>query len=164
MYHSHYLGRNTAQIMTGAHTGHGYTCPMDMMPQRIRSARKAKGWSQAELAKRAGTDQAHISRLENGEVGGSIDLITRIARELDVTASQLIGDDVPDYGSEHPATSILNDDSAPEGLRAFARDSELVKALNVSAEEWESLRSVKLPKEVSKDGYVQLLITIRSIS
>lgn len=150
--------------MTGAHTGRGYTCPMDMMPQRIRSARKAKGWSQAELAKRAGTDQAHISRLENGEVGGSIDLITRIARELDVTASHLIGDDIPDYGAEHPAGRILNDGSAPEGLRALARDSDLVKALNVSSAEWETLASVKLPGEVSRDGYVQLLITLRAIS
>lgn len=68
---------------------------MDMMPQRVRHASKAKGWSQAELAKRAGTEQAHISRQENVEVGGFIDLITRIARELDVTASQLIGDDAP---------------------------------------------------------------------
>lgn len=140
-----------------------YTCDMNM-PQRIRSARKAKGWSQAELAKRVGMDQAHVSRLENGEVGASIETLSRIARELDVTASQLIGDDTPDFGPEHPATLILKDDSAPDGLRAFARDADLVKALSVTSAEWEALASVKLPGGVTKDGYVQLLITIRAIS
>lgn len=59
---------------------------------------------------------------------------------------------------------MLNDDSAPEGLRAFARDSELVKALNVSPAEWECLASFELPEATRKDGYVQLLITIRAIT
>lgn len=164
MYHSHCLARNNRPIMSSAHTGRMYTCSMDMMPQRIRSARKAKGWSQAELAKRVGTDQAHISRIENSEAGASVDILTRIARELDVTISQLIGDNTPEYGSEHPATRILQDDDAPEGLRAFAQDAELVKALDVLSPEWDALASVKLPGEVTKDGYVQLLITIRAIT
>ena len=119
--------------------------------------------SQAELSKRVGTDQAHISRIENGEAGGSIDLITRIARELDVTASELIGDNVPDYGSEHPATHILSDQRTPDGLRAFAQDIDLVKALSVTTNEWGALASIKLPARITKDGYVQLLITIRAI-
>jgi transcriptional regulator with XRE-family HTH domain len=136
---------------------------MDMLSQRIRSARKSKGMSQAELAKRVGTDQGHISRLESGETGASLDIITRLAKQLDLTVSQLVGDDVPDYESGHPASRILSDPDAPEGLQAFARDVELVKALNVTTAEWEALASVKLPGEVAKDGYVQLLITIRAV-
>lgn len=31
-------------------------------------------------------------------------------------------------------------------------------------QEWDALASVNLPDEVTKDGYVQLLITIRAIS
>ena len=149
--------------MTGAHIAAMYTCRMDMLPQRLRAARKTKGLSQAELAKRVGTDQAHISRMESGETGVSLDIITRIAKELGITVSHMVGDDATNFGPGHPASKILSDESAPEGLRAFADDGELVKALNVSAAEWESLQSVRLPKEVSKDGYVQLLITIRAL-
>lgn len=82
MYQSHYLERNAGMKMTSAHACGGYTCAMDMTPQRIRSARKAKGWSQAEFAKRIGTDQAHISCLENDVVGGSIDLIPALPVNL----------------------------------------------------------------------------------
>lgn len=149
--------------MTGAHIAAMYTCRMDMLPQRLRTARKSKGLSQAELAKRVGTDQAHISRMESGETGVSLDIITRIARELGITVSHLVGDDATTLGPDHPASKILSDESAPEGLRGFAGDGELVKALNVASSEWEILQSVKLPKEISKDGYVQLLITIRTI-
>lgn len=64
-----------------------------------------------------------------------------------------------------PASKILSDESAPEGFRAFAGNGgEQVNALNVSAAEWEVLASVKLPRDVVKDGYVQILITIRAIS
>ncbi|MFQ5703874.1 MAG: helix-turn-helix domain-containing protein [Gemmatimonadales bacterium] len=35
---------------------------------RIRKLRKVNGWSQAELARRSGVNQAIISRLESGEV------------------------------------------------------------------------------------------------
>ena len=34
---------------------------------RIRELREVKDWSQAELARRSGVDQAIISRLESGE-------------------------------------------------------------------------------------------------
>ena len=149
--------------MTGAHIAAMYTCRMDMLPQRLRTARKTKGLSQAELAKRAGTDQAHISRMESGETGASLDIVTRIAKELGITVSHLVGDDTASFGADHPAGKILSDESAPEGLRAFAGDGELVKALNVASSEWEILQSVKLPKEISKDGYVQLLITVRAL-
>ena len=150
--------------MTSAHIDAMYTCRMDMLPQRLRAARKTKGLSQAELAKRADTDQAHISRMESGETGASLDIVARIAKELGITVSHLVGDDAASFDADHPASKILSDKTAPEGLRAFADDGELVKALNVSAAEWEALASVKLPGEVTKDGYVQLLITIRAIS
>ena len=42
--------------------------------------------------------------------------------------------------------------------------STLASALGVSDAEWLALNSVKLPGEASKDGYVQLLMTIRNIS
>ena len=44
-----------------------------------------------ELASLVGTDQAHISRIENSEVTPATDLLTKIAHTLDMTLSQLIG-------------------------------------------------------------------------
>lgn len=35
----------------------------------LRTAREAKDWSQAELARRSGVDQTTISRIEAGETG-----------------------------------------------------------------------------------------------
>jgi transcriptional regulator with XRE-family HTH domain len=47
-------------------------------------ARIAAGLSQAALAKRVGTGQAVISRIETGAVSPTLDMLTRIARALDL--------------------------------------------------------------------------------
>jgi len=124
--------------------------------------------SQKELASLVGTDQAHISRIANGEVTPSTDILTKLAHTLDMTLSQLIGDDTREaqkaYGAKQPAHKILKDAKAPEGLKALVNDRELVNALRIMEGEWRSLGSIKLPADVSKDGYVQLLITIRAVS
>ena len=147
---------------------HGYNAAMDSIANRIKTARKAKQLNQVELAERVGTDQGHISRIESGAKGASIEVLVAIAHALGMTISQLVGDDQrnaeKEYGSSHPATEILKSNSAPAGLRALAADSALVNALGITEEEWEALRSVKLPGEASKDGYVQLLMTIRTNS
>lgn len=135
----------------------------------LRAARRAKGLTQAQLAERVGVDPSHISRLESGhEKGVSMAVVQAIARELGVTVSYLFGETVQEaaktYGPEHPASDILADYSAPLGLREFASDMALVNALNVTPEEWRALRSLDLPGQPSKDGYVQLLITIRAVT
>lgn len=48
----------------------------------IAQARKAAGLSQAELAERAGTAQAVVSRIERGAVSPSLDTFGRLARGL----------------------------------------------------------------------------------
>jgi transcriptional regulator with XRE-family HTH domain len=47
--------------------------------------RMEKGWSQAELAERAGTKQANISRLESGLSNPSVNFLQKIAKALDAT-------------------------------------------------------------------------------
>ncbi len=95
-------------------------------------------------------------------------VVQAIARELGVTVSYLFGEAAQEaaktYGPNHPAAAILADSSAPLGLREFASDMALVNALNVTPEEWIALRSLELPGQPNKDGYVQLLITIRAIT
>jgi transcriptional regulator with XRE-family HTH domain len=59
---------------------------------RIRKRRQALGWSQRELAQRAGTRQATIADLERGaQQETSTALIRRLGRVLGVTADWLIG-------------------------------------------------------------------------
>jgi transcriptional regulator with XRE-family HTH domain len=58
---------------------------------RVEELREAKGWSQAELARRSGVPQPTISRIEAGE-SGSISLanLERLADALGVDAGYLI--------------------------------------------------------------------------
>ena len=55
----------------------------------ILSARLRRGWSQAELARRSGTKQANISRIEGGLANPTLDLVHRLCQvlELDVNFS-----------------------------------------------------------------------------
>jgi transcriptional regulator with XRE-family HTH domain len=60
--------------------------------RQILDLRLARGWTQKELAARAGTKQANISRLENGLLNPSVDMLQRVAEalgaELTVTLEQ----------------------------------------------------------------------------
>ena len=136
---------------------------------RIRTARQAADLSQAELGKRVGLDQAYISRLENGTAEGTPAQLLEISRVLGVPVSQLLGDTLREerareYAPDHPARAILADHDAPQGLRDLASDKALADTFRITPDEWESLRSVKLPEQVSKDGYIQVLMTIRAVS
>lgn len=46
-----------------------------------------KGWSQSELAERAGTKQANISRLESGLSNPSINFLQKLAKALNTNIS-----------------------------------------------------------------------------
>ena len=58
---------------------------------RIRELRKAKGWSQAELAQRADVTQATVSRIEGGKVASlDLEVFEKLAKALDVHPAVLI--------------------------------------------------------------------------
>lgn len=133
---------------------------------RVKAARRAKNMTQRDLAARVGTNQGHISRLEHGDKGVSTDVLVAIARVLDLSIADLSEVDGRgvEYPPDHPAGEILVDQNAPTGLRALAADKTLVDTLRVTPVEWYTLRSIALPATVSKEGYVQLLMTVRAIS
>lgn len=56
----------------------------------VREARLAKGLSQARLAAMIGTDQASISRIENGGCGVGIASYIKIADALGVPLKSLV--------------------------------------------------------------------------
>lgn len=53
--------------------------------QRLRAAR---GLNRRELARRAGIDASHITRLEQGSRGPSRDLVEKLAHALDATIAE----------------------------------------------------------------------------
>lgn len=55
---------------------------LDQVPKMLTNLRIKKGLTQEELAKKIGTGQAAISRIENGIGNASIRLIQRLADAL----------------------------------------------------------------------------------
>lgn len=48
----------------------------------LRIARQARGWSQAELARRSGVSQANLSKLENGLIGATDEVLDGVSAAL----------------------------------------------------------------------------------
>jgi transcriptional regulator with XRE-family HTH domain len=131
---------------------------------RLRAARQAAGLTQAELAKRVKSDQALLSRMERGEAIGRPELLRSVARELKVSVSYLVGEDTAEHGVHSAREAITGDRKMSKGLRDLADDDTLIKAMKITARELKNLASLDLPGPVSKDGYVQLLVTIRAVT
>lgn len=60
---------------------------------KIAEARRAKGWSQQQLAERLDTTQQQIARYETGQRDPKADVILKISSILNVTVSYLLGVD-----------------------------------------------------------------------
>lgn len=60
--------------------------------QRIRQARVALGWQQAELAFRTGLNSSHLSHIETGQTKLALPTIVRIANALGVSVDALLCD------------------------------------------------------------------------
>ena len=58
--------------------------------KRIADLRKAKGWTQAQLAAECGLQQAHIARIEAGRYSVGLDTLTYIAQSLGGTIDIVI--------------------------------------------------------------------------
>jgi putative transcriptional regulator len=61
---------------------------------RIKELRKAKGWTQKELAEISGVRQATVSRYERNLIDSvNLELLAKIARGLDVDVDDIIQDE-----------------------------------------------------------------------
>lgn len=70
---------------------------MDILAERIREARLARGLSQAELAEKAGyTSRASINKIELGKVDLPRSKVLAIAEALHVSPTWLLGMDEPE--------------------------------------------------------------------
>lgn len=69
-----------------------YVLYMDSFGKKIAECRKAKGYSQSELARKINTHYSIIGKYERDEVKPTIDVIKRLAQELDTTVGYLAGE------------------------------------------------------------------------
>lgn len=57
----------------------------------LRSLRQQHGWSQAELARRAGVTDAYVAQLETGtRRNPSLEVLQRLAKALKVPVTELL--------------------------------------------------------------------------
>lgn len=57
--------------------------------KRVKALRDAKGWSQEELADRAGMHRTYISAVERAVRNPTLTVIERIARALGISVSKI---------------------------------------------------------------------------
>lgn len=60
--------------------------------QALRKRRTARGWSQTELALRAGMDRNYLSLIELGRNSPSVRMLLRLCQALDVSAAEVLAD------------------------------------------------------------------------
>jgi ribosome-binding protein aMBF1 (putative translation factor) len=58
--------------------------------EAVRRARQAHGWTQSELAERAGFSSNYVARLERGELGPSLFVAHRLCETLGIDVSELL--------------------------------------------------------------------------
>ena len=66
-----------------------------MLSENLKNLRKAKGFSQEELAARLHVVRQTVSKWEKGRSVPDADLLVRLAEELDTTPAALLGPEVP---------------------------------------------------------------------
>lgn len=62
---------------------------MAELSNRVREAREAKGWTQAELAERIGVSRKTVNTVENGVFVPSTIIALKLAAALDTTVEAL---------------------------------------------------------------------------
>jgi transcriptional regulator with XRE-family HTH domain len=64
--------------------------PEKRIGQALRTARLAKNWSQEELSFECGLHRTYIGAVERGEKNLTLKNLVRLAKSLDVPASQIM--------------------------------------------------------------------------
>ncbi|MCE0732472.1 helix-turn-helix domain-containing protein [Halomonas sp. G15] len=140
---------------------------MEIVSARLRAARLQKGLHQKELAEALDMDQGNLSRVEKGNRSLTGEQLRRAAKVLEVSTDYLLGTEPDGSNWKHEPLGeqarLATDSSTPPGLRELALDGNLVRVLMITEQEWHALSSILLPGEVDRDGYVQLLFTIRAV-
>lgn len=90
-----------------------------MFKERLKAARKMRGWSQGELAARANLPPSSIAHFEAGSRKPSFDNLRRLAVALEVSTDFLLG------RTDDPALSQSDDPLFRNVSKLTGRDREL---------------------------------------
>lgn len=63
--------------------------------EQVKTPRRQRGWSQADLADRVAGDPGQISRDKNGGITPSVEAVIRLAELLDVSTDYLLVEGAP---------------------------------------------------------------------
>jgi transcriptional regulator with XRE-family HTH domain len=72
--------------------------PKDKIGARIRALRERKGWSQGKLAERLKAHPQNVSQIERGARGVSLQQVVRLARVLEISTDEILGQREQDSG------------------------------------------------------------------
>lgn len=99
--------------------------------QALREARRSKGVSQRELAKRVGVDFSYISKIENDRLSPpAADTIVKICHALEVPVEELLA-----LKGKIPSDFEDAIGASPAALKFVRR----AQAMELTEEEWEQL-------------------------
>jgi len=62
----------------------------DVLALNLRHLRRAKGFSQEDLADLAAVDRTYVSALERGLYAATVDILAKLAAALGVTEAELV--------------------------------------------------------------------------
>lgn len=107
--------------------------------KRIRSFRKKRGYTQAELAEILGYSIQHLSHIENGITKMSIDFVIALANALEVSLDELFKDDL----------TFLLSDTEEDNIAAVLKSCK--------SEEKESLKKILTIIQSDLNFYLDIL-------
>lgn len=131
---------------------------------RVKAAREAAGLNQREFAKKAEISQSYLAQIEAGTRVGTAAVLRRLAAATDSSVSWLldkVGEESKGYDGDL-RLAVLNDQLAAPGLRALAEDEPICQTLEISGDEWETLRSVYTRVPLEKNDYLLVLYAVRT--
>jgi transcriptional regulator with XRE-family HTH domain len=99
-----------------------YKLILDLADEILR-LRMEKGWSQAELAERAETKQANISRLESGLSNPSVNFLQKVAKALDANLALHVANqpsqEIYEGVVEHGKVCLKSGTKLPEDIKVY---------------------------------------------
>lgn len=132
---------------------------MTKIGERIRTARKQAGLSQEVLADRIGVNRSYLSLVENGKSSPTFEFVEKIAGGIELRVEDII------LGERGRYLVYDADDEAPmyEGLSELLQDQEKTILMNITDEEIDILRSIRLNSRIrpSKEFFIQALLDFR---
>ena len=106
--------------------------------EKIKEERERTGWTQTELAKRAGITSSALSQIESGERYPSTIVLTKLAKVLSVSVDYLLGEK-----KEDDLSSILHNEKIKALFSSFKDLSADDKDIILKQIEWLKYRRKK---------------------